>query len=130
MAALKEAAGRDAAAHARYGMALSDNERQQLAEALARSMRGNRITDAATTDFLLYGGYEPLSIQITHILNNKAGIGWTSYAHTGIPVPVYAVGTGSELFPGYYDNTDVAWKLFSIMGLTPAEPGDYLGMLP
>jgi hypothetical protein len=49
-------------------MALSDNERRRLVEALAKSMQGDRITDAATTDFLLYGGYEPLSIQITHIL--------------------------------------------------------------
>jgi alkaline phosphatase len=130
LAVLKEAAGKDAAARARYGMALNADERRQLASALGKSMQGDRIKDATTHDFLLYGGYEPLSIQITHILNNKAGIGWTSYAHTGIPVPVYAVGIGNELFRGYYDNTDIAWKLFSIMGITPTEPTAYVSMLP
>jgi alkaline phosphatase len=75
--------------------------------------------------FLLYGGYEPLSVQVTHILNQKAGIGWTTYAHTGIPVPVYAHGHGSELFNGYYDNTDIAWKTLSVMGLAALEPAAF-----
>mgnify|MGYP001009475448 CR=1 FL=1 len=45
------------------------------------------------------------------------GIGWTTYAHTGIPVPIFAKGLGSELFAGYYDNTDVAWKTMSVLGV-------------
>jgi alkaline phosphatase len=56
---------------------------------------------------LLYGTYEPLSVTLTHILNQKAGIGWTSYAHTGLPVPVFAMGVGEKLFEGFYDNTKV-----------------------
>ena len=66
---------------------------------------------------LLYGGYDPLSVSLTHILNNKAGIGWTSYAHTGTPVAVYAMGVGSEKFSGFYDNTDVYHKLVEVTGL-------------
>jgi alkaline phosphatase len=45
---------------------------------------------------VLYGGYDPLSVTLTHLINNKAGIGWTSYAHTGTPVAVYAMGAGAE----------------------------------
>ena len=63
---------------------------------------------------VLYGSYNPLSVSLTHIVNNKAGLGWTSYAHTGVPVPVYAYGTGHEMFNGYYDNTDVFKKLCEI----------------
>ena len=63
---------------------------------------------------LLYGGYSPISVTLTHIINNKAGIGWTSYAHTGLPVPVYAFGEGAELFVGAYDNTEVALKLMDL----------------
>ena len=63
---------------------------------------------------LLYGGYNPISVTLTHIINNKAGIGWTSYAHTGLPVPVYAYGEGAELFVGAYDNTEVAHKLMDL----------------
>ncbi len=60
---------------------------------------------------MLYGGYNPLSVTLTHILNNKAGIGWTSYSHTGVPVPVYATGAQAQLFNGAYDNTEVYNKL-------------------
>ena len=98
-------------------MTLSDLEVEELRAAFEKSMleKKERAQDEAT--FLLYGGYEPLSVKITHILNRKAGIGWTSYAHTGIPVPIFAKGLGSELFAGYYDNTDVAWKTMSILGV-------------
>ncbi len=62
----------------------------------------------------LYGGYTAVSVTLTHIINNNAGIGWTSYAHTGLTVPVYAYGKGAEAFVGSYDNTEVAKKLFAL----------------
>ncbi len=66
---------------------------------------------------LLYGGYNPFTVTLTHTLNNKAGIGWTTYSHTGVPIPLYATGAGSEIFNGSYDNTDVFYKLVEVMGL-------------
>jgi alkaline phosphatase len=63
---------------------------------------------------VLYGTYNPLSVTLSHILNNRAGLSFTSYSHTGVPVPVYALGTGSEMFDGYYDNTKVYYKLSAI----------------
>ena len=69
--------------------------------------------------YLLYGGYEPLTVKITHILNQNAGIGWTTYSHTGVPVATFAKGSGQELFGGYYDNTDIYKKLCSVMGCNP-----------
>ena len=53
----------------------------------------------------------------TKILGRKAGIGWTTFVHTGAPMPVSAVGVGQELFRGSYDNTDVHAKLRAAMGL-------------
>ena len=67
----------------------------------------------------MYGGYDPLTVVITRILNQKAGIGFTSYSHTGAPVPVYAIGAGSHIFRGYYDNTDLYKKLCSLIGIDP-----------
>jgi alkaline phosphatase len=64
--------------------------------------------------YLLYGGYNALSVTLTHILNEKAGLGWTTYSHTGVPVPVYAIGNSSDAFAGYYDNTDIGKTLFSL----------------
>jgi len=65
--------------------------------------------------YVLYGYYNPVSVTCTHILNNKAGIAWTSYSHTGVPVVTYAMGNGQDLFSGYYDNTDIAKNLFSLV---------------
>lgn len=96
---------------------LTAYDKERLSEALAQSMiePKKRVKDEQT--YLLYGGYEPFSMTVTHILNQKAGIGWTTYAHTGVAVPVFAQGVGGEMFQGYYDNTDIAKKMMSIMGL-------------
>ena len=51
----------------------------------------------------------------THILNARAGIGWTTYSHTATPVPVLS---NAATFNGYYDNTDLAKKMAAIMGVT------------
>lgn len=67
--------------------------------------------------FLRYGGYHPISMTATHLLNNKAGLGWTSYKHTAVPVPVYVSGNGQEEFDGMYDNTDLAKKILTLLEL-------------
>ncbi|MGN0905957.1 MAG: alkaline phosphatase [Bullifex sp.] len=95
-------------------LALNDYETSKLRKAYDDTLAGNT---KGYEESLLYGGYSPLSVTLTHILNNKAGIGWTSYAHTGLPVPVYAYGAGAGLFSGSYDNTEVAKKLFSLLDL-------------
>jgi len=66
------------------------------------------------SEYIMYGSYEPLTVTITNILNNKSGIAFTSYAHTGLPVPVFAKGTGSSEFAGYYDNTEIYKKLAAL----------------
>lgn len=88
---------------------LSNSEVKRLKTAFSETMAKERTKNEETA--LLYGGYNPLSVTLTHILNNKAGIGWTSYAHTGVPVPVYATGVQAKLFNGAYDNTEVYHKL-------------------
>ena len=92
-------------------LVMNDYEYALLQKAYDDAMSGN--VDGYE-ESLLYGGYSPISVTLTHILNNKAGIGWTSYAHTGLPVPVYAYGEGAELFVGAYDNTEVAHKLMDL----------------
>ncbi|MFA9379550.1 MAG: alkaline phosphatase [Acetanaerobacterium sp.] len=96
---------------------LTDFEYAKLETAFAESMRSSEERTQNDESALLYGTYDPLSVTLTHIINNKAGIGWTSYAHTGTPVAVYATGAGSELFGGSYDNTDIFKKLVEIAGV-------------
>lgn len=54
-----------------------------------------------------YGFDSPLTKLSTGIVAKHAGLGWTSMKHTGIPVPVYAIGVNGECFSGTIDNTDI-----------------------
>jgi alkaline phosphatase len=107
----------DAAAEANKNYVLTESEYAKLKAAFVETMKPKAERSTASEAQLLYGGYEPLSVTLTHIINNKAGIGWTSYAHTGTPVPVYATGAGAEAFNGSYDNTDIFKKLVEVCGL-------------
>jgi alkaline phosphatase len=97
---------------------LSDFQKEQINFAFQRSMGNEEERPVAEDQYLLYGGYEPLTVKLTQIMNQTAGIGWTSYAHTGVPVSTFAKGVHQELFSGYYDNTDLFRKLASSMNLT------------
>lgn len=70
----------------------------------------------ASKDKLLADGKKK---EVEHIeeMNRRARIGWTTSSHTGIPVPVYAMGAGSELFAGRIDNTDIPKKICEAMGV-------------
>ena len=46
----------------------------------------------------------------------NTGIGYGS--HTGVPVPVYAYGPGSENFTGTLDNTDIYYAMVEALDLT------------
>ena len=100
-------------------LVLTGDELDMLEEAFIKSVAG--VTMKAKTDFLLYGGYDPLTMQITHILNQKAGLAWTSYSHTGVPVSTSAVGNGADQFGGFYDNTDIGKRLMNLLGTKVAE---------
>ncbi|MDR2125832.1 MAG: alkaline phosphatase [Prevotellaceae bacterium] len=49
-------------------------------------------------------------------INIAAGVGFSTKGHTGIVVPVYAVGAGAELFTGKFDNTDIPRKIMKAAG--------------
>jgi len=99
-------------------LSLTEEDVAALKAAFTLSMQPEDARTLTDNDELLYGGYEPLSMAVSHIENNKAGLSYTSYSHTGLPVPVYAVGVGAEQFTGMYDDTDLFTKTMSVMGLT------------
>lgn len=101
------------------GLSLEDHETALLERAFAASMSGEKLTDPESK--LLFGGYEPLTVTLTRLLAAKAGLGWTTFAHTAEPVTVFALGAKAELFGGFYDNTDFYTKFRVAMGLVPAE---------
>ena len=94
---------------------LTADEKAMLEGAFARSLGNDVEKSSDSQEYLLYGGYEPLTVTLTHILNRRAGLAWTSYSHTGVPVQTFALGTGQELFNGYYDNTEIFTKMADLM---------------
>lgn len=94
---------------------LTPDELNQLKAAYAMSMlaRNERAKNAQT--YNTYGGHEPLSIACCHLIAHRAGFAWTTFSHTGAPVPTSAVGVGHQRFNGYYDNTDIFKKIASVM---------------
>lgn len=42
---------------------------------------------------------------------------WSTDGHTGVPVPLFAYGPGSEEFHGLIDNTEVHWKVCKLLGI-------------
>jgi alkaline phosphatase len=95
---------------------LNDYQKEKLEDAYDMSLCDKNDNSDAENTFL-YGGYDPIIVTITHILNENASIGWTSYSHTGVPVPVFAEGREAVRFAGFYDNTDIAKKLAKAMRL-------------
>jgi alkaline phosphatase len=99
-------------------LSLTEAELAKLEDAYNLSMLSEEERKLDDNDALLYGGYEPLSMAVSHIINNKAGVAYTSYAHTGLQLPVYATGVNAQLFQGSYDNTNIFTKTMEAMGLT------------
>lgn len=90
----------------------TDSEMKKIEKAFELSMMDE---DKRNNDGL-YGGYEPITVTLTHILNQRAGFTWASYSHTGVPVPTFAMGINQEAFNGYYPNTDIFKKIHTTMG--------------
>ena len=98
-------------------LVLTDYELSLLKTAYEKSINEKDTGMDEQQEYVLYGTYEPLTVTITHIINNKSGVSFTSYSHTGLPVAVLAQGVGSDVFNGYYDNTDIYNKLAEMLSI-------------
>ncbi len=67
--------------------------KSELAE-LEKAFKKNQLPDAAR-----------------RLMSAKAGVGWSSGAHTSLPVLTTAVGAQSEVFSGFMENTDISKRL-------------------
>jgi len=48
---------------------------------------------------------------------NKIQVAFTTKSHTAMMIPVFAAGPGAELFRGIYENTDIFYKIKSLLDL-------------
>lgn len=98
------------------GLTLTNYEKQLFEDAW-QVMTGMSDMDS-DAKYVLYGGGSPLAATATRVLNNRAGLGWTTWSHTGAYVPVYAIGQGHELFTGYYHLSDIPQRIRRAMGIS------------
>lgn len=57
----------------------------------------------------LYANFDYLTNLIYILYSHKCGLGWTTYSHSGNPVPFFAIGAGAERFEnqGWMENSDI-----------------------
>ncbi|WP_456276063.1 alkaline phosphatase [Bacillus sp. AK128] len=70
----------------------------------------NKIKSAADTKVLT-----TIDDAIEDLFNQRTNTGWTTNAHTGDDVPIYAYGPNSEEFHGLINNTDIAKIIFDVL---------------
>ncbi len=94
-----------------YGaVKVSEKEDKELREIFKRSQR-NKDKNVKT----LYKTFSELSAKALHLLNKKAGLGWTSTSHSATPVPIFTVGAGAERFAGLHDNTELKGLIMELV---------------
>ena len=87
----------------------------KLMSAYDMSMIDPDIRAFGMSEYVSYGFYDPFTTTVIKIINKKAGIAWSTYSHSAMPVPVLALGKGEENFTGFYRNTEIFEKLKAIM---------------
>ncbi|MFV0422973.1 alkaline phosphatase [Oleidesulfovibrio sp.] len=71
-----------------------------------------------------YGyAYTPTMIAVSHVVSERARIGWTSYVHTSSVIALSATGEEADEFAGFKDNTDIPRIMAKVLGveLSPFE---------
>jgi len=88
-------------------MAFTKEEKAELDKAFAQDLEAARkgLKDDERYDA---AKISRLPTTIKSIFSHKCGIGWTSGAHTALPVLTTAGGPGAERFTGFIDNTDIS----------------------
>ncbi|MBQ1874282.1 MAG: alkaline phosphatase [Paludibacteraceae bacterium] len=98
-------------------VSISEDEEKELREAYQKAVQ-HEGEDMKT----MYKDINQLGSVGIEILNRKSKLGWTSNAHTGHAVPVFAAGVGAELFTGWHDNSQVAPLILQAIQQSAAKP--------
>ena len=99
------------------GVKLSDKETEQLQSLFTEVFERGHGEDKKG----LYNNFNAFADKVFNVMSAKAGAGWTTPNHTGNPVPVYAVGPGSEIFGCFQDNTEIPRKIARLAGYSLPE---------
>ena len=99
-------------------MNVTTAELSLLREAFRYSMTDQAKRPKTDTYLNKYGKYDPLQMAPIQILAKRAGIGYSTFGQTAVPMPVSAVGNGAFFFMGNYPQTAIFEKILNAMGIT------------
>ena len=99
----------DRNARRKLNLVLSKSEQDRIEEAFNRQFPNGKRAG--------FGGGDAVANTVVAIFDNKCSVGWTSGAHTALPVDTSAYGVNSQLFSGMYENSDIAKKLKAIVSV-------------
>lgn len=90
---------------------VSEAENESLKSIFDKTFEQRNSADQET----LYASFNAFSVAVFDIVNNAAGTIFTTSGHSGNPVPVFAVGVGSDKFKGVNNNCDLPEILRDIL---------------
>lgn len=92
---------------------VSERENARLMETFAKTF----VLQNSDEEKTMYNNYNEFESAVFKVISNETGIGWTTSAHSGGVVPVYAIGDGAYKFAGAQDNTDLPKKIRELVGI-------------
>ena len=92
---------------------VSENEEAALKAKFDETFEMRNSADQKT----LYASFNAFAVAVFDLVNNAAGTIFTTTGHSGNPVPVFAVGVGSDLFKGVNNNCDLPKILRTILNI-------------
>ena len=83
---------------------VKENREQELKDMFTKTFELRNSEDQKT----LYANFDAFSVAVFKLINDAAGIGFTTTGHSGNPVPLFAVGVGADEFKGLNNNDEIA----------------------
>ena len=99
----------DRNARRKLNLVLSKSEQDRIEEAFNRQFPNGKRAG--------FGGGDAVANTVVAIFDNKSSVGWTSGAHTALPVDTSSYGVNANVFGGMYENSDIAKKLKAIISV-------------
>ena len=94
---------------------ITEAEEEKILNAFKKSVKKSKNNKRTYGDFSAFTG------TLIRMMSEKSGVGWTTFGHTGINVPIYAIGPGAEKFSGVIDNTEIPEIMMQLLGIEQTE---------
>ncbi|MGL4293906.1 MAG: alkaline phosphatase [Bacteroidales bacterium] len=95
------------------GIPISLTEEGRLMAAYEKAF----VKKEGKTTQTLYNSFDEFTREAFSIIADKMAMGWTTWSHTGNPVPFFAIGAGADKYTGVIDNSEIVNILYKMMGL-------------